>query len=149
VLAGDHRLNDTCDMATNRLQMGSYQFYSDCDYQTFCDPATNRCEKRGCRRDDFPFGYPQFDQDIPDKCPRGQFCPDEEDKCQSWLPVGSPCQLNRDGTFLRHTNLHLDFYFENGPIDQCMAPPNFKELDDKTNRGYNFNGSVCLNNVCM
>jgi len=45
------------------------------------------------------------------------------------LPVGSPCQLNRD--------------------DQCQPPPNFKELADTSGRGLNFNGSVCLNYVCM
>jgi hypothetical protein len=33
--------------------------------------------------------------------------------------------------------------------DQCEAPPNFKQLVDDSGRGLNFNGSVCLNNVCM
>jgi len=66
---------------------------------------------------------------MPDKCERGQFCPDEMDACQPLLPLGSPCQLNRD--------------------DQCEAPPNFSELLDTAGRGLNFNGSVCLNNTCM
>ncbi|KAJ3514638.1 hypothetical protein NLJ89_g2267 [Agrocybe chaxingu] len=33
--------------------------------------------------------------------------------------------------------------------DQCEAPPNFQELADISGRGLNFNGSVCLNNVCL
>lgn len=33
--------------------------------------------------------------------------------------------------------------------DECEAPPNFKELADKTPYGLNVNGSVCLNNICM
>jgi len=44
-------------------------------------------------------------------------------------PLGSPCQLNRD--------------------DECQAPPNYKQLADTSTRGYNFNGSVCLTNICM
>ncbi|KAF8647165.1 hypothetical protein AX16_006995 [Volvariella volvacea WC 439] len=38
------------------------------------------------------------------------------------------------------------------PANHCLrsgAPPNFRELADTTGRGQNFNGSVCLNNVCM
>jgi len=128
VNAGSAHVNQSCDLGTNRLQLGSYQFYSDCDSQTYCS-QDSICKKRNCRRDDFPFGYSQGSDAIPDKCARGLFCPDEEDACQPLLPVGSPCQLNRD--------------------DQCEAPPNFSELADRSNRGYNFNGSICLNNVCM
>ena len=35
-----------------------------------------------------------------------------------------------------------------GRKDECEAPPNFKELADKTGFGLNVNGSVCLHNVC-
>jgi len=129
VHAGGVHLNGPCNVLRNRLQLGSYQFYSECDSQTYCSGTTGTCQKRTCRRADFPFGYSQGDPGIPDKCPKGQFCPDEEDACQPLLPVGSPCQLNRD--------------------DQCQAPPNFKELADTSNQGSNFNGSVCLQNVCM
>jgi hypothetical protein len=51
------------------------------------------------------------------------------DISQPQLPVGSPCQFNRD--------------------DQCQGPPNFQELTDTSGRGLNSNGSVCLNNICM
>jgi len=34
-------------------------------------------------------------------------------------------------------------------LDQCQGPTNFRELADASGRGLNFNGSVCLNNVCM
>lgn len=61
-------------------------------------------------------------------CPQGEFCPDEGDACQPVMPLGSPCQLNRD--------------------DQCQSPPNARELADST-FGRNFNGSVCLNFECM
>jgi len=128
VSAGGAHYGQACELGTNRLQLGSFQFYSDCDSQTYCN-SSSLCDKRQCRRDDFPFGYSQDSGGIPDKCPKGQFCPDEEDKCQPLLSVGSPCQLNRD--------------------DQCEAPSEFSELADHSNRGYNFNGSVCLNNVCM
>ncbi|ESK95532.1 hypothetical protein Moror_12718 [Moniliophthora roreri MCA 2997] len=125
---GDANFGDSCSQSNNRLQVGTYQFYSDCDLQAYC-AANSTCAYRGCRSDDFPFGYPQDSPTIPPKCPRGQFCPDEMDVCQPLLPVGSPCQLNRD--------------------DQCQGPPNFKELADHSNRALNVNGSVCLNNVCM
>ncbi|EPQ57503.1 hypothetical protein GLOTRDRAFT_137819 [Gloeophyllum trabeum ATCC 11539] len=128
VNAGSARKGESCSQANSRLQVGTYQFYSDCDSVTYCSNA-GTCELKGCRRDEFPYGYAQDDQSIPDLCPRGQFCPDEEDACQDLLPVGSPCQLNRD--------------------DQCEAPPNFVELRDESGRGLNHNGSVCLNNICM
>jgi len=126
--AGSSNKNDSCSQGNNRLQAGTFQFYSDCNSVTFCG-SDNICHLKRCRKDDFPFGYAQDSDSIPDKCPRGQFCPDEADLCQDWIPVGNPCQLNRD--------------------DQCLAPPNFKELADDSNRGLNFNGSVCLNNICM
>lgn len=46
------------------------------------------------------YRYRQWSHIIPDRCPKGQFCPDEEDACQALLPVGSVCQLNRDGAYL-------------------------------------------------
>ena len=94
--AGSVHHDQPCNIKLNRLLAGSLQFTSECDSQTFCN-STGLCQKRGCRRDDFPFGYSQGDKGIPDKCPKGQFCPDEMDQCQPLLPVGSPCQLNRDG----------------------------------------------------
>ncbi|KAF9051028.1 hypothetical protein BDZ89DRAFT_1056921 [Hymenopellis radicata] len=126
--AGMNNFGEACSQSDNRLQVGTYQFWSDCNSQTYCaDNST--CAHKGCRRDEFPFGYVTGSRDIPPKCSRGQFCPDEQDRCLDVLAVGSPCQLNRD--------------------DQCEGPPNFKELADKSDMGLNVNGSVCLNNICM
>ena len=33
--------------------------------------------------------------------------------------------------------------------DQCIAPDNFMELRDTSGRGLNYNGSVCINTICM
>ncbi|KAG5729201.1 hypothetical protein E4T56_gene14559 [Termitomyces sp. T112] len=127
VNAGSLNSGDSCNQGENRLQAGTYQFWDECNSQTYCSSG-GKCEPKGCRKDDFPFGYTD-DEKFPPKCPKGQFCPDEEDQCQNLLPVDSPCQLNRD--------------------DQCEPPPNFKELADTTGRGLNVNGSVCLNSVCL
>ncbi|KAG6907903.1 hypothetical protein DXG01_006958 [Tephrocybe rancida] len=127
VNAGTLNAGDDCNQGENRLQAGTYQFWDECNSQTYCSSA-GKCVQKGCRKDDFPFGYAPDDK-LPEKCPKGKFCPDEEDQCQDILPVNSGCQLNRD--------------------DQCEAPPNFKELADTTGRGLNVNGSVCLNSVCL
>ncbi|CAK5281480.1 unnamed protein product [Mycena citricolor] len=127
VNAGSANKGDNCSQADNRLQLGTYQFFSDCNSVTYC-AANNTCLLKGCRKDQFPFGY-VAKADLPPLCATGEFCPDEADACQPVLPVGSACQLNRD--------------------DQCEGPPNFKQLRDTTGRGLNVNGSVCLNNVCM
>ena len=102
--AGSVAKGGNCTVGHNRLQVGTYQFWSDCDTSTYCNSQTNTCELKGCRRDQYPFGYAK-EADLPNLCPKGQFCPDEEDACQSQMPVGSPCQLNRDGerlSFLRN-----------------------------------------------
>ncbi|KAJ3889287.1 hypothetical protein GG344DRAFT_89526 [Lentinula edodes] len=128
VFAGSANFGDSCSVSNNRLQVGTYQFYTDCNSVTYC-ASNGTCAHRGCRKDDFPFGYPQDSDNLPPKCGNSQFCPDEMDDCLNVLPVGSACQMNRD--------------------DQCEGPPNYKDLLDTTNRGLNVNGSVCLNNVCM
>ncbi|TDL26285.1 hypothetical protein BD410DRAFT_575606 [Rickenella mellea] len=124
-LAGSVQKGGACNQKNNKLLAGSYQFHSDCDSVTFCN-STNLCQLKGCRRDIFPFGYSESSH-LPDLCPNDQFCPDEMDACQPLLPVGSPCQLNRD--------------------DQCAPPPNFKQLANPR-FGMNNNGSVCLNFQC-
>lgn len=97
VRAGSVTNGNQCNQGDNRLQTGTYQFWSDCTATTYCADS-GICQPRGCRRDDFPFGYAQGSHEIPDKCPRGLFCPDEGSGCQTLLAVGSQCQLNRDGT---------------------------------------------------
>lgn len=108
--AGSLAMGQPCNPGNNRLQTGTFQFWSDCNSVTFCSDQ-GICENKGCRSDDFPFGYPKNSGDLPPKCPKGQFCPDEGSECQDILPVGSPCQLNRDGrfTFARQasTSSHL------------------------------------------
>jgi hypothetical protein len=126
--AGSVSRGGACNIANNRLQAGTYQFYSDCDSVTYC-ASNSTCLKRGCRKDIFPFGYVQDSDNLPPLCKQGTFCPDEMDACQPVLAVDSPCQLNRD--------------------DQCAGPPNFDQLADNSGMGLNFNGSVCINNVCM
>ncbi|KZW00284.1 hypothetical protein EXIGLDRAFT_562328, partial [Exidia glandulosa HHB12029] len=104
--------------------VGTYELSGDCVTSAYCN-ANGTCAARACRRDDYPFGYPQ-EGPFPPKCTHGQFCSDEGDACQDRLPVGSPCQLNRD--------------------DQCAPPPNAQELDAYPR---NVDGAVCLNFVCM
>lgn len=99
VQAGSLNKGQNCSQAENRLQAGTYQFWSQCNSETWCAPS-GVCAAKGCRKDDYPFGY--NNNRPPDKCPQGQFCPDEQDACQPLLPVGSPCQLNRDGTLVSH-----------------------------------------------
>ncbi|KAF8210141.1 hypothetical protein K438DRAFT_1959422 [Mycena galopus ATCC 62051] len=127
VNAGSQNKGDNCTTNDNRLQAGTFQFFSDCNSVTYC-AANGTCLLRGCRKDAFPFGY-AVGADVPSLCPSGQFCPDEMDACQPLLAVNSACQLNRD--------------------DECEPPPNAAALADTTGRGLNVNGAVCLNNVCM
>lgn len=94
-LAGGVSYDGACNVNDQRLQAGSYQFMTDCDYMTFCN-SSGFCDWKSCRRDEYPFGY-SSSVPLPPKCPLGSFCPDEEDACQPLLPVGSPCQFNRDG----------------------------------------------------
>lgn len=125
--AGSQNKWESCSQGNNRLQIGTYQFYSDCNSHTYC-ASNGTCLPKGCRRDAFPLGYDD-PKNFPPLCGRTEFCPDEEDACQSLLEVGSACQLNRD--------------------DQCEGPPDWKELADHSGMGLNHNGSVCLNNICM
>lgn len=85
----------TCSQTRNRLNHGNYQLTTDCNAAFYC-ASNNTCAYKGCRRQDFPFGYNLTDT-LPPRCGSGEFCPDEEDACLPLLPVGSPCQLNRDG----------------------------------------------------
>ncbi|EJD52746.1 hypothetical protein AURDEDRAFT_158477 [Auricularia subglabra TFB-10046 SS5] len=113
-----------CSQSRTRLQVGTYELSGDCENTAYC-AANSTCVPKACRKDEYPFGYPQGGP-FPPRCPDGQFCSDEGDACQPLQPVGSPCQLNRD--------------------DQCAPPPNVAELASFPN---NVNGSVCLNFQCM
>ncbi|GHJ90397.1 hypothetical protein NliqN6_6799 [Naganishia liquefaciens] len=114
----------SCSQSNNRLDANTGNFISDCDARTFCNDQ-GVCEARGCRKDDYPYGYNGVAWlDLPRLCPMDQFCPDEGSTCQDKIPVGQPCQLNRD--------------------DECAWAPNYQELAGKRN----VNGSVCLNFAC-
>ncbi|KAJ1307793.1 hypothetical protein OPQ81_001878 [Rhizoctonia solani] len=118
-----HR-GESCDPTRNRLNPETKKFSSDCDGMTFCSPE-GVCQPKGCRRDEFPFGYdPNIT--LPPMCPKDQFCPDEEDMCLPVMSPGSTCQLNRD--------------------DQCQPPSDRPELGDGnlTNRG-----AICFKYVCQ
>lgn len=97
--AGDAQFGDRCNPDHQKLQEGTFQFQTDCDAMTFCFSGNSTCAHRGCRQDEFPFGYSKTAK-LPDRCPKGQFCPDEQDLCQPLLAAGSACQFNRDGESL-------------------------------------------------
>jgi hypothetical protein len=97
--ATNKNANGSCSLSHNQLQAGTYQLTTDCADTMYCDPS-GVCKPKGCRRDEFPLGYSQ-DAQLPPRCKDGEFCPDEQDKCQNLLPVGSTCQLNRDGASFR------------------------------------------------
>jgi hypothetical protein len=99
VLAGNSTQGHPCSVGNSRLQIGTYQFWDECNILTYCSEK-GICEAKGCRKDEYPFGFPR-NSSFPSKCPTGQFCPDEGSQCQPLLPVGSPCQLNRDGMHYR------------------------------------------------
>ncbi|KAL1679470.1 hypothetical protein EV122DRAFT_210057 [Schizophyllum commune] len=128
--AGSQNKWESCSTGNNRLQIGTYQFYSDCNSHTYC-ASNGTCMPKGCRRDIFPLGEDSYDDpdSFPPLCNHTTFCPDEEDACQPLLRVDSRCQLNRD--------------------DQCEAPPDWRKLADHSGAGRNHNGTVCLNNTCM
>jgi len=113
-----------CSQADNKIAAGNLELVTDCGPTQYCD-SNGRCQPKGCRSDEFPFGYGPA-QNLPPMCPQGQFCPDEGDACQPLLAVGSQCQLNRD--------------------DECAPPDNWKELAGTITQ--NFNGSICLMTSC-
>ncbi|KAI0256136.1 hypothetical protein BJV78DRAFT_1097382, partial [Lactifluus subvellereus] len=123
-----------CNPAHNGLATGTLQYNSDCNATTWCDNGV--CRSKGCRRDEFPLGYTIGESRgngkhiaPPQKCSVEEFCPDEGSQCVRKIPVGQPCQFDRD--------------------DSCQGPENFKELRDTLGTGLNVNGSVCLNFVCQ
>jgi hypothetical protein len=98
VEAGNVTHGHACSIGNQKLEFGTYQFQTDCDATTFCN-SSSLCDLKGCRKDEFPFGYNDT-SNLPPRCDNGFFCPDEEDQCLQVLAVGSPCQFNRDGEWL-------------------------------------------------
>ncbi|KAG9087750.1 hypothetical protein FS749_002678 [Ceratobasidium sp. UAMH 11750] len=112
-----------CDQARNRLNAETKRFSSDCDDQNYC-AADGTCKLKGCRRDEFPFGY-RDPNTFPPMCPSGQFCPDEGDQCLDIMPLSSTCQLNRD--------------------DQCAPPPDSTGLESEMTN----HGAMCFQFSCQ
>lgn len=109
IYAGSVNIGGNCSVGDNRLQSGTYQFWSDCDAVSFCSDA-GVCTAKQCRKDEFPFGYQQG-ATLPPKCQKGEFCPDEGSECQTLIDVGNPCQLNRDGKESESSNYILNSDF--------------------------------------
>ncbi|KZS92500.1 hypothetical protein SISNIDRAFT_115690 [Sistotremastrum niveocremeum HHB9708] len=122
--AGTVGQGGNCSTVHTRLNPITHALMSDCDAQTFCSPTLQQCVPRLCRRDSWPFGYPDG-VTIPPLCATGNYCPDEEDACKPLIPVGSPCQMNRD--------------------DECAPGPNTATYASSQN----FNGSICLRSTCF
>ncbi|QRV90054.1 GTP-binding protein GTR2 [Ceratobasidium sp. AG-Ba] len=112
-----------CDIRRNRLNTETKKFSSDCGDKMYCAPD-NTCKTRGCRRDEFPFGFKNATE-FPPMCPGGKFCPDEGDQCLDIMPPGSTCQLNRD--------------------DQCSPPPDRASLETEMNH----HGAMCFQFTCQ
>jgi hypothetical protein len=135
VAAGSTPAGGACLQLNNRVDSLTRIFQMDCDAQSYCN-ANSTCVPKGCRRDEYPFGYPK-DASIPPMCPRGFYCPDEEDTCKQWLPPGSNCQMDRDGTFGTSSQRCST---ELSSPDQCA--PSSQATDDLASQ------SICSNSLC-
>ncbi|TRM64557.1 hypothetical protein BD626DRAFT_492214 [Schizophyllum amplum] len=124
VLGGSVGHGGHCSTENDHLDMFTHKFMSDCTDSAFCTAPNGTCEARNCRRDEYPFGY-SVDTSLPPLCAHGSFCPDEGDGCRVLVPLGGPCQLERD--------------------EQCSEPENWMELASP----YNANGSICIQSTCM
>ena len=87
-----------CNPNNTRMLVDNNQLRTDCGYLAWCDPTDNTCKVRGCRRDEWPFGFNRKVRELwPPKCNAGQFCPDEGSYCMDMVGLGAQCQLSRDG----------------------------------------------------
>ncbi|EIN10095.1 hypothetical protein PUNSTDRAFT_67050 [Punctularia strigosozonata HHB-11173 SS5] len=122
--AGSVALGGSCSSSGNHLDPLTHKFMSQCDEKTFCPGENSTCTSKLCRRDEFPFGYAAAET-LPSLCPNDQFCPDDGSGCRPLLSVGDLCDFGRD--------------------EQCSSSSTWQDLVSP----FNFNGSVCLGNVCM
>lgn len=87
-----------CNPNNTRLLVDNNQLQSECGYLAWCDAGDLTCKVRGCRRDEWPFGFNKKARDLwPPKCGYEEFCPDEGSLCMVKVGLGEPCQLSRDG----------------------------------------------------
>ncbi|GAA6023423.1 hypothetical protein JCM11491_005577, partial [Sporobolomyces phaffii] len=93
-----------CSPAHDRLSDQTHNFDSDCNATQYCVPSgvggepgvpLGTCGLRGCRKDEYPFGYSNVTV-LPPLCQVGQYCPDRGDGCKALVPVNGACELNRD-----------------------------------------------------
>lgn len=92
-----NKVGNPCQVNQTLLLTASNQLMSDCGYLAWCDPSSNTCAARGCRREEYPFGYSKVERSQwPKKCDSHQFCPDEGSLCMDKIALGGGCQLNRD-----------------------------------------------------
>ena len=151
VLGGSVTEGRPCTLSNDRIESSTRKWTSDCDDRAFCSPVINSsssqnssfvlpstnttsipsnntgiCTRRLCRKDEFPFGFAPGEPFIPPSCPRNYFCPDNGSGCQPLLPVGAPCDMDRDY--------------------QCAPHPKKGSLMASE---WNENGSVCLRSTCM
>lgn len=110
-------VGNNCNPNNTRLLVDNNQLKSDCGYVGWCDPSDRICKVRGCRRDEWPFGFNKVDRSLwPPLCSHDQFCPDEGSYCMEKRGLGQPCQLSRDGEWnilhLVTCCAHPDFSFD-------------------------------------
>ncbi|KAH9809332.1 hypothetical protein DFH28DRAFT_989608 [Melampsora americana] len=62
---------EPCREANNKLDPNTHKFISDCGPINFCNGTTQTCKLKGCRIDEFPFGY-DSDDTLPGMCADGK-----------------------------------------------------------------------------
>ncbi|KAI0783920.1 hypothetical protein BC629DRAFT_1289220 [Irpex lacteus] len=95
VACGNVAPGGKCSLDSNRLDPATHKFMTDCDDKTFCASSNSTCQPKGCRRDEFPFGYGAGDA-LPPLCDRAAFCPDDGSACKDLVGSGQACEMNRD-----------------------------------------------------
>lgn len=130
-------LNATCEPNSNRVDFATHKFMSDCEPRTYCNLLNNTCQLKGCRVDEYPFGYDRGEI-LPPLCPPGSFCPDAQSQCLPLWPVRHSCELARDGVSFSHTiqldfssfssliteaSSHIEFLFESAMLSPTKLSP--------------------------
>jgi hypothetical protein len=115
-----------CSTENNRIDPATHKFLTECDEKTFCPSTNGTCQPKGCRRDEFPFGYGSNDV-LPLLCPHGMFCPDDGSACRGLAAVGQPCEMDRD--------------------EQCAPPTTPADASNANNFGGTM--GICLFSTCM
>lgn len=96
VLSENIPFNGSCNSALSRVNPATHKFESDCDDNLFCNNATGTCQYKTCQIYDHSITY-NPGEPMAMLCPQGSFCPDVQDYCRPQLPLGTSCELDRDG----------------------------------------------------